>query len=286
MRLVALLPVLTSASLDSRTVLSLNRRQQSKIKPITLTKFGVTFEAEVQVNNRTFFLISDTDSSDLWVPVADFQCVNSTSGQDVSQEECQFGGTYQVPNSTEYVANQTLGVQYGTGLALGKVAYADVTLNGKVGLVDRTDDLGDGIGSGVLGLGFPALTSAHPGTELDNNTLPVNRVPYDPVSVSMYKQGLVESWYSFAIERPPKNATSGPGGWLGLGEMPPVAHPDDWAIKPIEVTDGLPDELTGWKRQITPMTLSVDGVTWGNPSSNSSVTNSTTFQAVVDTGTL
>lgn len=66
--------------------------------------------------------------------------------------------------------------------------------------------------------------------------------------------------------------------------MPPVAHSDDWAVKPIEVTEGLPDELTGGRRIITLLTLTVDGVTWSNSSSNSSVTNSTTFQAVVDTG--
>ncbi|KAF2124248.1 acid protease [Dothidotthia symphoricarpi CBS 119687] len=290
MRPEILLLLLASTSYVSGTILPLGRRQQSYSKPLISTENGIIFGIEVLINNQPFYLIPDTGSSDLWVPVADFQCVEPVSGNEVPQKKCYFGGTYHVPASTEYVANQTFGVQYGTGIAVGKVGFADITLNGitiehqQIGLVDRTNDTGDGLGSGVLGLGFPPLTSAHPGTELDNSTLLINRAVYDPVFVGMYKKGLVEPWYSFAIERLLENVTSGPGGWLGLGELPPVAHSDDWATKPIEVTKDLPDELTGGEREITLMTLTIDGVTWNSASSNSSITNSTKFQAVVDTG--
>lgn len=101
----------------------------------------------------------------------------------------------------------------------------------------------------------------------------------------MYKKGLVDSWYSFAIGRPPNNATSGTGGWLRLGELPPVSvsHSGDWAIEAIEVTDDLPDVLTGGNKEITIRTLAVDGVTWGH-GSKASFTISTSFRAVVDTG--
>lgn len=78
-----------------------------------------------------------------------------------------------------------------------------------------------------MGLGFPNLTSAHHGSELDNTTLLLNRAVYDPVFVGMYKQGLVEPWYGVAIERPVENATTGLGGWFGLGELRPVSHSND-----------------------------------------------------------
>ena len=285
-----LISLLMSASSISGALLPLTRRHETNPKIITSTQNGVTLRVEVQVGDQTFYLVPDTGSSDLWVPTTDFQCVEPGTNLLVKQEECHFGNTYEIPESTQYVTNQTFGVQYGTGIALGKVGLANVTINGirvenqKIGLVDRTNDVGDGLGSGILGLGFPPLTSAHPGTELDNSTLLINRAVYDPVFVSMYKQDLVETWYSFAIERPHANATQSPGGWLGLGELPPVSHSNNWAVKPIEVTKGLPEELTGGKREITLMTLTVDGVTWGHSPDSTKLSDSTPFQAVVDTG--
>lgn len=155
MKVAARLALLSGTGLVSSVILPLHRRQPPSPSPLIPTTNGAIFQVEVQINNQTFHLIPDTGSSHRWVPVADFQCVEPGSGNEVSQEECHFGDTYQVPNTTEYVANQTFGVQYGTGIALGKVEYADVTLNGitsehqKIGLVDRTNDDNDGIGSGA-----------------------------------------------------------------------------------------------------------------------------------------
>ncbi|KAH7165182.1 aspartic peptidase domain-containing protein [Dactylonectria macrodidyma] len=257
---------------------------------MTATGNAIVFDVEAQFGNQSFLLLVDTGSSDTWVVKTDFQCIDATYNSNIPQEKCLFGPTYDVPTDMQYVKNQTFGVQYGTGIALGKVGFENITIGGitvpkqKIGIVDRSTDKGDGINSGILGLGYPPLTSAHYGSTLDNSTLLLNRAVYDPLFVSMYKKGLVDSWYSMAIERLPKNVSTGPGGWLGLGELPPVTHSDEWAVAPIEVTKGLPDLYTGGVDQITLMTLNVDGIAWGSQSNQSRTTNSTSFQAVVDSG--
>lgn len=256
--------------------------------PLLSAQYGALFHTEVIIGDQPFTVLVDTGSSDVWVPASDFQCV--VDNLEVRQDECNFQATYDVPDDIEYVANQTFGVQYGTGIALGKVAKQDVTLGGitvtgqTVGIVDRTSEVYDGTYSGILGLGYKAVTSAHPGTSIDNDTLLFNRAPYDPLFVSMYKQGSIEPWYSLAIDRVPRGQETGAGGWLGLGELPPVPHSDKWAVAPVEVTEGLPEELTGGVEEITLMTLSVDGLSWASPSNKSVETSSESFQAVVDSG--
>ncbi|KPM43147.1 hypothetical protein AK830_g3378 [Neonectria ditissima] len=281
----------TAVPAVASSIAPLRRRTvQSNPAPMTATGYAIVFDVEVQFGDQSFLLLVDTGSSDTWVVTKDFQCVNATDNSDIPQEECLFGPTYDVPASMEYVSNRTFGVQYGTGIALGKVGYENVTLGGitvpkqKVGVVDRSTDKGDGLNSGILGLGYPPLTSAHHGTKLANDSLLLDRAVYDPLFVNMYKKGLVEPWYSIAIERLPRNTSTGPGGWLGLGELPPVAHTNDWAVAPIEVTRNIPDLYTGGVNQITLMTLTVDGVTSGSPANASRTTNSTKFQAVVDSG--
>lgn len=277
------------ASTASSAILPLKRDTTARNPtPLLSTQYGALFHAEVTIGDQPFTLLVDTGSSDVWVPTSDFQCV--VDDLEVPQKECHFEATYDVPDDIEYVANQTFGVQYGTGIALGKVAKQDVTLGGitvkgqTVGIVDRTREVYDGTYSGILGLGYKPLTSAHPGSSIDNDTLLFNRALYDPLFVCMYKQGSIEPWYSLAIDRVPRGQDTGPGGWLGLGELPPVPHGDKWAAAPVEVTEGLPEELTGGVEQITLMTLSVDGLSWASPSNKSLETSTESFQAVVDSG--
>lgn len=289
--------ILLGATLTSALVAPLNRRtgnsSQSNPAPITSTLDGFWFDVEVKFGDQSFFLLVDTGSSDTWVAKTGYTCIEHETNLEIPAEKCGWSPTYDPPSSLEYVSNQTFGVQYGTGIGLGKVAISDVTLGGitvknqKVGIVDHTNDKADGINSGILGLGFPPLTSAHNGSDNKNDSLSLltNRAIYDPLFVSMYKQNLSEPWYSVALERMPRNTTKGAGGWLGLGELPPVKYTDDWAVAPIEITETIPDQF--YQRggpEITLMTLTVDSVSWGPSSNASHSTNSTKFQAVVDTG--
>src|SRR5699024_5810263 len=131
---------------------------------------------------------------------------------------------------------------------------------------------------------YKPLPSAHPGTSIDTDTPLIPRAPSDPLYVSMYQQGSIEPRYSLATARVPRGRETGPGGWPGLGERPLVPHSDEGAVAPVEVTEGLPEELTGGVEQIPLMTLSVDGLSWASLANGSLETSSESFQAVVDSG--
>ncbi|KAL2010878.1 hypothetical protein VTN00DRAFT_3596 [Thermoascus crustaceus] len=321
----------------SATILPLHRRSpqpqsqsQSQSNQSNPAPHGTTFDVEVQfgTNNQSFQLQVDTGSSDTWVVGTGYRCFDDKNVNTVlPQKECRYAAdkTYDVSSSTSFqrIQNRTFGAQYdgtGTGIATGIMGYEDVTIGGvtvrrqTVGVVDRTTKKGDGINSGILGLGYPVLTAAHAGgtdiegidTDTDNGTLLLNdRIQYDPLFTSMYKQGLVkEPWFSLAIERPSASnntststsTTAGPpgGGYLGLATLPPIPHDSTkWAKAPVEITSSIPPSWTNGTRQITLWTLSVEAVTWGNfttannhsnNSTLSSMANSTRFQAVVDSG--
>jgi len=70
------------------------------------------------------------------------------------------------------------------------------------------------VSAGLLGLAYDALTSQYSGTDptQDSNS---NRVLYNPIFTTMYKQGLSTAMFSMAIER-------GTGGYLAFGGLPPV----------------------------------------------------------------
>lgn len=275
------------------SVLPLHRRASSSdVTLLTATEFATVFDVEVTFGNQSFLLQLDTGSSDTWVVQTGYECFNATDNtQQLPQQACTYANTtYNISNTFEPIPNQTFGVQYGVGIAIGMLGYEEVTLGGitiqqqEVGIVNKATNPGDGMNSGIVGFGYPALTSAHAGTTVgnDSTSLLLNRIRYDPLFTNMYKQGLVDPYFSLAIDRLPQNASSGPGGYLGLGSLPPVAHNSNFAKAPVEITDTIPASFTNGTKEITEWTLTVDSITYGG--AQSLHTNSTPFQAVVDSG--
>jgi len=174
------------------------------------------------------------------------------------------------------------------------MGYEDITLGNitvkqqEVGIADRIALPGNGVDSGLIGLGYPALTSAHPGTDTPNATFYFNRAVYNPLFNNMYSQGLVDPYFSLAIERTPPAALTAPGGYLGLGCLPPVSHSPTFATVPVEITAGIPDNFTSNKHQISYWTLTIDTFHFGPASTSASPSNMTTVntsaQAFVDSG--
>lgn len=274
-------------------ILPLRRRAaNSTAIPLTSALYGTIFDVEVKFGNQTFLLLFDTGSSDTWVVQTGFQCINATDGTQIPQSSCAYADTYDISPTFEQIADENFGVQYGTGIATGITGYEDITLGGitvkrqQVGVVNTAINPGDGIDSGIIGFGYPALTSAHPGSMVSNDSQLLDRITYTPLFNSMYEQGLVEPYFSLAIERTPYNSSTAPGGYLALGSLPPVSHSPDFAIAPVEITETIPLSFTNGTRRITEWTLSISETVFGVGGSGNRTltTNSTSFQTVVDSG--
>lgn len=300
-----LVPATLTAGLPKPISLSLNRRDKGAptltngTSLLTSTLFGSVFDTNVTFGDQTFQLFVDTGSSDTWVVKNNFTCFNRTSGLELPQESCLYGPeTYDPSKSAglEEIPGEIFGIQYGDGISSGVMAYENVTLAGitirqKVGIVNASTPMGNGVNSGLLGLGYPALTSAHPGPSQDNSTYWFNRLPYTPLLFNMADQGLIDPYFSLAIARTPQNETTGFGGYLTLGGLAPVSHSDEWATVPVEIHETIPLNFTSDKRVISYWTTTVDGITYGPPSSESAqserantTTDDTRFQVFFDNG--
>jgi hypothetical protein len=303
--LVLAVAFLSTGECVSGSALPLQHRanEQSNPAPLRATEYGTIYDVEVQFGNQSFMLLVDTGSSDTWVLETGYQCINPSNNLVQPQSNCNYASSYNLSSSFRAKDNQTFGVKYGTGIAMGMVGYEDLTMGGikvtnqTVGIVNSTNDNGDGLQSGLLGLAYPQLTSAHPGLNYPNDSLIINRDIYDPFLQTMHKQGLVEPWFSLALERLPANTSTGDGGYMGLGKLPPVRHSDSWTTVPVEIARSIPKALhNNGKPVLTWWTLTIDAVTWGPAKASSKASssstllttnttiNSTAFQAVVDSG--
>ena len=286
------LSTFTLAASASNIMLLHRRSQSNNAIQLTATELATVFDVEVKFGNQSFLLQLDTGSSDTWVVQTGYECFNGTdSAQQLPQQACTYANTtYDISTTFEQIQNETFGVQYGVGFATGIVGYEEVTLAGitiqrqEVGIVNKATNPGDGLNSGLVGFGYSALTSAHAGTTVgnDSESLLFNRIKYNTLFTNMYEQGLVDPYFSLAINRLPHNVSTGPGGYLAVGSLPPVAHNSTFAKAPVEITNTIPASFTNGTKEITEWTLTVDSITYGGNQSH--FTNSTPFQVVVDSG--
>ncbi|KAB8230264.1 hypothetical protein ETB97_007149 [Aspergillus alliaceus] len=300
MKLFHLSPILHFAALSSALTLPLNHRrrceeEKSHDAPLLATLGGSVFDVDVTVgeDNQTFKLLVDTGSSDTYIMRDSFTCINATDNQIIAPEDCNYGPeTYHISSSYEQVPNQTFGIEYGAGLASGVMAYetitiANVTVRTKLAFADRSNPMGDGVNNGLLGLGYPSLTSAHPGTFSPNSTFFYNRAVYSPVFNAMYEQGLVEEpYFSIALAHTSRDSTEAFGGYLSLGELPPVELTSEFSTVPVEIMDAVPTNFTSDKRQISYWAFTTPAVKYGpaEEEEDALVVDNTPFQLFIDTG--
>ncbi|KAJ5359614.1 uncharacterized protein N7496_012027 [Penicillium cataractarum] len=267
------------------------RQLSSATTPLIATGYGTVFDAPVTIGNQTFMLLVDTGSSDTYVMQTGFTCINSTSNLVILEEDCEYSQeTYHKSKTYRKIANEMFGVEYGAGLASGSMVYEEVSIGGitvksqKTAIANDSNPMGDGVNSGLLGLAYPSITSAHPANHTDNSTYWYDRLVYNPLLFTMYEEGLIDSYFSLALAHTPQNASVTLGGYMTVGGLPPVDHSSHFSTVPVEITEGIPLWYTSGKKTQSYWSTTVKNVKYGASSSDKLTTNSTSFQAFIDSG--
>ncbi|KAK4237265.1 aspartic peptidase domain-containing protein [Achaetomium macrosporum] len=200
----------------------------------TTTAYGTQYAVDGLFNGHRMPLLIDTGSSDTWAVQKNFDCIDY-SGESLPQEACGFGETY--PDTFQYGLTDPethMYIQYGDGeIVTGPMGYSDVTVGNitvkkqQVCLANTTYWYGNNYTSGLLGLGFPALTNAYIGESSEHEY--GNQVQYSPLFTSMVNQGLVDPVFSIAIDR---NASS---GMLTFGGVAPASNADQSNVATLDM---------------------------------------------------
>ncbi|OQE25328.1 hypothetical protein PENSTE_c006G03810 [Penicillium steckii] len=269
-----------------------NQHKSGYTSSLIATQFGMVFDAPVTIGNQSFQLLVDTGSSDTYVMQDGFTCIDSTENMVIPQDECLYSNkTYHKSRSHRHVPGEMFGIEYGAGIASGEMAYEDVSLNGlsvkgqKVAIANVSTPMGDkGVNSGLLGLAYPALSSAHPANHTNNETYWYDRMAYDPVLFTMQQNGLIDPYFSLALARTPQNASRGFGGYLTLGGLPPVKHSSKFSSVPVKILDSIPKNITSGLHARAYWASTVSSVSYGPSSGGKLKTNSTSFKFFLDSG--
>lgn len=226
-----------------------------------------------------------------------YQCENSLGGN-TTEAYCKFGETYDPSSSFTPIADENFRISYADGetltgiLVYEKVTLANITVyNQTIGVVDTARWNGDGVSSGIIGLAYPALTSAFNGTNITADSRS-SQVQYDPLFTSMYSQGDVDSLFTLTMKRGNGSST------LAIGGLPP-AEPGfenlEFTSVPIEIMMLNPGQNPAFSKQNSYYTITPDGFAYKNATSSGNLTASygstgletlsTKYPTIVDSGT-
>ncbi|KAJ5621692.1 hypothetical protein N7528_006475 [Penicillium herquei] len=212
---------------------------------------GEEYATEITFGTQTFDVIVDTGSSDTWVVKEGFECVDLDTGDETSESDCDFGTTYTVDSTFKTISGEIFEIEYGDGeylygyMGTETVTLASITVDQEVAIVTEAAWEGDGTTSGLTGLAYPGLTSAY-SSKTDEEEV------YNPIFTTMYKDGLIDSYFSLAISR----NVSGAAGYLTLGGLPPIDFDETFTTTDILITS-----IEGYTKTYDFYTINIDAVT-------------------------
>lgn len=273
-------------------------------------------------SGQTIVSYVDTGSSDTFAVSTKFVCqglpdlmANTLSentlpsgNSNLTQASCNFGPLYDIRKGNfTNITSQELRVAYSPeNEALnGSMVFAPITVGGltvphqQVAVVEEAVWLGDGVASGLLGLSFPAVTSA---MVRNGRGKDPQFAEYDPFFTSLSKQrrnkqnATMAPVFTLAIDRvPPGTPHWKSAGALALGGLvPSTYYKGNFTSVPIERQFRMPNEPNNALSFYSTTVQVVYGPPGTNISSavsadvsvkSASLTASPVFQTIVDSGT-
>lgn len=208
--------------------------------------YDIEYITQVLAGSNNLSIVVDTGSSDTWFIKQGFSCVSARDHRAALAATCGFGPAFKGDFPGGAIANKHLSVAYGNGqgpFMQAQLGYSDLTVSGitaekqVIGLATRGYWQGDGITSGLLGLGLPALTNWLPGAPSttysgDMNDRRTVSGTYDPFVSTLSKANNVTQ-FSLALSRDPEQS------FLAFGGAPPNIEIDSsigWITTPIVKT--------------------------------------------------
>ncbi|KAI1853608.1 hypothetical protein JX266_001592 [Neoarthrinium moseri] len=232
---------------------------------------------QVGIGGSNWSMIPDTGSSDTWLMSSTFQCLDR-SHQLQAQGYCNFGPSYKGGYSGGKITGQHMNISYGGGDSLnGDFGYADVTVAGikvpkqQMSLVTSASIRGNGLFSGILGLGMRGLTTAYLGTDPTKDS-DANAARYAPLVETLGLNTTVKPIFSVAMSRNDNRS------FISFGGVPPDVKTGEFATIPIAQIS-----LNGKPREYLYYGLRPESVTFNNTQTHSNWTKPGLM--IVDTGT-
>ena len=165
------------------------------------------------------------------------------------------------------IPDQNFNISYADGEFLNgdmvreNITFANVAVSQQlIGVVDYAAWNGDSISSGLVGLAYPLLTNAYPGTDPTKDESGSYEI-YDPLFTTIWKRNQTLPVFSLALQRGDAHALSSNGGVLAIGGIPNIKHGSffasaDIAISRIDAASGEP--------QYQFYTITIDGWAYSN----------------------